>query len=212
MSAAKNSRINTCHLKLYVNMNTSYLCGVCSKIVAKNHNAVCCNKCDMWVHTVYNNLSKYCYRKLQKDNPPWFCVNCLRKEMLFSNLSNNQFKTFMSGKTILSPSPAEKNQNYQLNSQEFSAAIKHNLYTPQEINDLEISKESYNLFIHMNIASTSYHIDELHLFINVLKCQPNIIGSECGLIKNKTPLTNTDLPNFCFKFLTAQSRKGGKVQ
>ena len=73
-------------------MNTSYPCDVCSKIVAKNHNTVCCDKCDMWVHKVFNNLSKYCYRKLQKDSSPWFCVNCLKKEMPFSNLFDNQFK------------------------------------------------------------------------------------------------------------------------
>ena len=64
----------------------------------------------------------------------------------------------------------------------------------------------------MNIASITYHIDELHLFINDLKCKPNIIGaSECGLIKNKPPLTNIDLPNFCFEFTPAESRKEGTM-
>ena len=77
--------------------------------------------------------------------------------------------------------------------QEFGAAIKNNLYTPQEINDLEISKEFHSLFIHMNIASITYRNDELHSFINYLKCKPNIIGiSECGLKKSKPPLTNID--------------------
>ena len=50
------------------------------------------------------------------------------------------------------------------------------------------------------------------LFINDLKCKPNIIGiSECGLIKNKPPLTNIDLPNFCFEFTPAETRKGGTI-
>ena len=106
----------------------------------------------MWVHTVCNNLSKYCYRKLQKDNSPWFCVDCLKKEMSFTNLSDNQLKIFMPGKTIISPNLVEENQNDQLVPQEFGAATKNNLYTPQEINNIEISKESHNLFIQMNIA------------------------------------------------------------
>ena len=192
-------------------MNNSYLCGVCSKTVAKNHNAVCCDKCDMWVHIVCNNLSKYCYRKLQ-DTSPWFCVDCLKKEMPFCNLFDDQLKILISGKTIISLNLVEENQNDQLVPQEFGAAIKNNLYSPQEINDIEISKESHNLFIHMNIASITYHIDELHSFVNDLKCKPNIIGaSECGLIKNKPPLTNIDLPNFCFEFTPAESRKEAKM-
>ena len=51
----------------------------------------------------------------------------------------------------------------------------------------------------MNIASITYHIDELHSFINDLKYKPNIVGiPECGLIKNKPPLINIDQPNFLF--------------
>ena len=111
-------------------MNTKYPRGVCSKIVAKNHNTVCCDKCDMWVHIACNNLSKHCYRKLQKDNSPWFCVDCLKKEMPFSDLSDNQLKIFLSGKTIISPNMVEENQIDQLVPQEFGVAIKNNLYTP----------------------------------------------------------------------------------
>ena len=111
-------------------MNTSYSCGVCSKIVAKNRNAVCCDKCDIWVHMVCSNLSKYCYRKLQKDNSPWLCVDCLKKEMAFSDLSDNQLKIFVSGKTIFSPNMVEENQIDQLVPQEFGAAVKNNLYIP----------------------------------------------------------------------------------
>ena len=108
-------------------------------------------------------------------------------------------------KTIISPNVVQENHNDQLILQEFGAAIKNNLYTPQEINDLEISKESHNLFIHINIASITYHIDELHSLINDLKYKPNIIGIfECGLIKNKPTLTNIYLPNFCFEFTPAE--------
>ena len=40
----------------------------------------------------------------------------------------------------------------------------------------------------------------------------NQIGtSECGLIKNKPPLTNIDLPNFYFEFTPAESRKEAKM-
>ena len=92
------------------------------------------------------------------------------------------------------------------------------MYIPQEINTPEISKESYDLFIHMNIASISNQTDKWNSFVNDLKCQPHFIGgitnhiSKWDLIKHKPHLTNIDLPNFCFEFLTAESRKGGQVQ
>ena len=64
----------------------------------------------------------------------------------------------------------------------------------------------------MNIASRTYHIDELHSSINDLKCKPNIIGIfERGLIKNKPHLTNIDLTNYCFEFTLAESRKEGTM-
>ena len=116
--------------------DTSYPCDFSSKIIAKNHNAVCCDKCDMRIYIVCNNLSKYYYRKLQKDKYPKLYANCLRKEMAFSNLSENQLKNFMSWKTIISPSLVEENQTDLIIPQEFGAAIKNKLYTPQGINDL----------------------------------------------------------------------------
>ena len=50
--------------------------------------------------------------------------------MPFSNISNKQFKMFMSGKTNVSPNLVEENQNDQLIAQEFGAAIRSNLYSP----------------------------------------------------------------------------------
>ena len=56
-------------------------CGICLKTVANNHNALCCDSCDKWVHIKCNFLNKYTYKKLQKDNFPWFCVNCIKDHL-----------------------------------------------------------------------------------------------------------------------------------
>ena len=45
-------------------MTPKFPCGVCYKAVAKNHNAVYCDSCNLWVHIKCNNLTKFCYRKL----------------------------------------------------------------------------------------------------------------------------------------------------
>ena len=59
-------------------MNQNFPCSICPKNVAKNHNAVYCDICNLWVHIKCNNNTKYCYRKLQNDKEPWFCKKCIK--------------------------------------------------------------------------------------------------------------------------------------
>ena len=56
-------------------MTPKFPCGVCYKAVAKNHNAVCCDSYNLWVHIKCNNLTKFCYRELQTNQEPWYCKN-----------------------------------------------------------------------------------------------------------------------------------------
>ena len=62
----------------------NFSCGVCSKPVTNNHNALCCDNCDKWVHIKCNFLNKYTYKKLQKDKSPWFYINCIKDQTTFS--------------------------------------------------------------------------------------------------------------------------------
>ena len=66
---------------------TKYPCGICSKNVTNNHYAVYCDNCNVWVHIKCNNITKYCYRKLEKSKDPWFCKNCIKDIVPFSELS-----------------------------------------------------------------------------------------------------------------------------
>ena len=68
---------------------TSFSYGVCSKTVANNHNALCCDSCDKWVHIKCNFLNKMTYKKLQEGNSPWFCVNCTIDQLPFQYQTNN---------------------------------------------------------------------------------------------------------------------------
>ena len=75
---------------------TKFSCGVCSKAVANNHNELCCDSCDKWVHIKCNFLVKYWYKKLQKDNSPWFCINCNMDQLPFQSQANiNQTQHFI---------------------------------------------------------------------------------------------------------------------
>ena len=77
-------------------------CGIFKKAVPSNHNAVYCDICTKWVHISCNNITRYCYRKLQKDETPWHCKICLGQAMPFSNLTGHQLEAFMLGKLITS--------------------------------------------------------------------------------------------------------------
>ena len=66
-------------------------CVVWEKTVGTNHNVVCCDMCDRWVHIYCNNICKKTYRDLKKYQIPWFCKSCFRKEILFSSLNDTKF-------------------------------------------------------------------------------------------------------------------------
>ena len=78
-------------------MNQKFPCSICPKNVAKNHNAVCCDICNLWVHIKCNNITKYCYRKLQNDKEPCYCKKCIKNIVPFSQLSENQINNLMLG-------------------------------------------------------------------------------------------------------------------
>lgn len=61
----------------------------------------------------------------------------------------------MSRKTIIYPSLVVEKQNDQQIARKFGAAVKNNLYTPQEIIYLEISEAPQKMFVHINILSTT---------------------------------------------------------
>ena len=63
---------------------TKFPCGVCSKPVANNHNALCCDSCDKWVHIKCNFFDKKTYPKLQSLLGSVLIV--LRINCLFSHM------------------------------------------------------------------------------------------------------------------------------
>ena len=76
-------------------------CGICKKSV--NRNAVCCDICNKRVHIYCSNITRYCYRKLQKNETPWYCKICTRWAMPFCNLADHQLEVLMLGKLITFP-------------------------------------------------------------------------------------------------------------
>ena len=60
--------------------------GLCSGAVVKDHKAVQCDNCEMWVHNGCSFITKTKYETLQNANCTWICQKCE-----FFNLSDSLF-------------------------------------------------------------------------------------------------------------------------
>ena len=182
---------------------TNFPCGVCSKTVANNNNALCCDGCDKWVHTKFNFLDNMTYKKLQKGNSPWFCLNCIKDQLPFqSQISINQNSHFVT----LDKHSTLKDLLENLEFKEECPISK--CYTSSEFNHL--SQDNLNIFIHLNISSLSYYIDELNLLLSEMEHRPKIIAiSESRIRKNKEPLSIIDIPGYDYEFTATEGEKGG---
>ena len=79
----------------------NFSCSVCEKPVGINHEAVCCDKCNKWIHIRCNNICKKTYRSLKIDPTPWHCKLCIRAELPFSILNNTEFAGLTKYRTII---------------------------------------------------------------------------------------------------------------
>ena len=51
-------------------------CGLCSGAVLKDHKAVQCDSCEMWVHNGYSFITESQYETLKNTNYTWICLKC----------------------------------------------------------------------------------------------------------------------------------------
>ena len=137
-------------------MKVEFPCNVCSKPVAKNHKAVCCDKCDKWVHIGCNRINTYTYRKLQKSNSPWFCYQCFKKEIPFAEVSDNVLKNIFEGKELVSPNLRSYLSNHDtLQDIDYGGSISNKYYTPEEFCKWLENNPILSLFMHFLITFLS---------------------------------------------------------
>ena len=73
---------------------------ICSKSVAKNHKAICCDLCHIWVHTKWNKINAARYNMLQNYEKKWFCIECSKDIFPFSSLNGVEFFSTTQGKKL----------------------------------------------------------------------------------------------------------------
>ena len=79
-------------------MLAKFPCKICENPVAKNHKAIQCDKCHLWVHIKCNKTNTQTYRLLERDETTWYCISCSKDLFPFFSLNDNDFHTTIEGK------------------------------------------------------------------------------------------------------------------
>ena len=150
---------------------------------------------------------------MQTSQEPWYCKNCIKQILPFSELSDSQLSRATIENLISSPKKIIWDNNLVSLNDQYETAIKNDSFTPNEFyGNLKTISPTYNLYIHMNISSIQYHINDLRDLVESWLNKPKIIGiTECRLRKNRKVLSNVDLNDYSFEFTTTKSTKGGTL-
>ena len=81
-------------------MVVKFPCKICNKAVAKNHHAVQCDHCQLWVHIRCNKINLQTYKFLQKSPFAWYCIRCFEDIVPFLTISDNELFQTSKGKKI----------------------------------------------------------------------------------------------------------------
>ena len=150
---------------------------------------------------------------MQTSQEPWYCKNCIKQILPFSELSDSQLSRATIENLISSPKKIIWDNNLVSLNDQYETAIKNDSFTPNEFyGNLKTISPTYNLYIHMNISSIQYHINDLRDLVESWLNKPKIIGiTECRPRKNRKVLSNVDLNDYSFEFTTTKSTKGGTL-
>ena len=76
---------------------------ICSKAVANNHQAIKCDRCNLWIHIKCNRINKQTYNYLKLDSSHRFCISCTKQFLPFSGIEDGEFAHASLGKKLSLP-------------------------------------------------------------------------------------------------------------
>ena len=193
---------------------TKFPCLICKKVVARNHNALCCDSCNLWVHIKCNNISKKCYNTLKRDSNPWFCKNCIKKAIPFSSINDTELKLHINEKSGTKDKVVPLSVLENLNTFLEHENNQCRYYSHDEFKAIEnITNDKSALSImHLNISSLPYHFDELTEMLRDFNYCFNIIAlTESKLKYNTETSTKIEIENYNIEHTPTDSSKGGAL-
>ena len=122
-------------------MVIQFPCGICSKAVANNHQAIKCDQCNLWIHIKCNKINKQTYNHLKSDSPHWFSISCTKQFLSrFSNTPKSIRENFIQAHS-------ENNSSWQLSLNDLTA--------------LSCDKKNNLSVFHLNMNSLQYHFPHI---------------------------------------------------
>ena len=197
--------------------NPKYPCGICNRVIAKNHKFLRCNICNFKVHIKCNKTEDKTYINIQNSScKTVICLKCKEENIPFfsayindSNeptheqlLSLSSIKMYLKG--------LNEFNNFQNNSSEDDSLPPISCKYEDVISfKYTYNKKAFSVF-HNNIASLSKHKEELEVILNMLNFKFDVIGiSESKLKKGITPDFDIKIKGYKEYSTPTESDKGG---
>ncbi|XP_065679190.1 uncharacterized protein LOC136093905 [Hydra vulgaris] len=194
---------------LYFYMAIKCHCKFCNKAVANHQRGILCDCCSSWVHAKCNSINKFSYNLLVKDSSDWYCSDCIIKNMPFSTLLDFSLSLTISCQTLSISTLQFKNFFKDINKiSNFYSNCKY--YNILDLN--KTLKSNSELYLHLNIGSLHFHIDELRSLISSLTILPTVFGiSESKLYINNPNITDITINGYNIEQCSTEAKKGGAL-
>ena len=188
-------------------------CSVCEKSVAINHEVVCFDICNRWVHIRCNNICKKTYNNFKKDPTTWFCKCCMQKEIPFSNINDIEYNRLTKDLKVKPKKITKQTIFEKLNLFSDNENINCKYYTTEQFKENGFDKHNNQMtFLHLNISSLRYYIDEFTELLSDLQINFKIIGiTESRLKTKRDPMNHINIPGYSTEHTPTKSNKGGAL-
>ncbi|XP_065642723.1 uncharacterized protein LOC136074345 [Hydra vulgaris] len=188
----------------------------CNKLVAESHRAILCDFCSCWVHAKCSQVNKSSYNLLVEDSSDWFCSDCIIKNMPFSILSDFELSLTFSCQTLPTnilnslESPIHFKNLFKDLNKISNTNTNCKYYDILDLN--KTIKSNSELYLHLNIGTLPFHIDDLHSLISSLTSLPIVFGiSESKLQINDSSITDININGYTIEHCPTEAKKGGAL-
>ena len=91
--------------------------------------------------------------------------------------------------------------------------IQNQYLTPNNINEIQNTTKSKQLYIHLNISSISCHIDYLVSLITNCKTKQKVTGKSESRVRTgrPPPLSNINIDNYIYEYTHTKSSEEGNL-
>ena len=81
-------------------MTLKFPCKIYEKPVARNHRAIQCDSCNLWIHIKCDQISPQSLKHLQSNNAKWCCIKCFANIIPSQSFQINSYLKLIKAKKV----------------------------------------------------------------------------------------------------------------